>query len=149
IDEIIQLLSLDGIRKKPIYELSDGQKQVVALAGILVLRPKLLVLDEPTSLLDPRTALSIINIVKMLKDKFGISAIIVEHRLELALEISDYIMVMEGGSVKMFDSTRQALRGSLQDYGVAVPPVISVQRELMYDPLELTVKDFVGRLHAR
>jgi len=149
IDEVIKLLSLDDIRKKPIYELSDGQKQIVALAGILALRPKLLVLDEPTSLLDPKTAMSIINIVKLLKSKYGISAIIVEHRLELALEISDHIMVMADGAVKMFDNTQQALKGNLQSYGVGVPPIISVQRELRYDPLELTVRDFVGRLKAR
>ncbi len=149
IDEVIQLLSLDNIREKPIYELSDGQRQIVALAGILVLRPKLLVLDEPTSLLDPKTALNIINIIKSLKSKFGISAIIVEHRLELALEISDYFMVMANGSVKMFDSVQKALKSNLQDYGVSVPPVISVQKALQYDPLELTVKDFVKRLKAK
>ncbi len=149
IDETIQLLSLDYIREKPIFELSDGQKQLVALAGILVLRPRLLVLDEPTSLLDPKTAMNIINIIKLLKSKFGISAIIVEHRLELALEISDYILVMANGSVKVFGSTQQALNSDLQNYGISVPPVISVQRSLGFNPFELTVKDFVKRLNAR
>ncbi|MGC8557995.1 MAG: energy-coupling factor ABC transporter ATP-binding protein, partial [Nitrososphaeria archaeon] len=91
IEDVIKMLSIEHIRNKPIYELSDGQKQIVALAGILVLRPKLLVLDEPTSLLDPKTAMNIMNIIKLLKDKYGISTIIVEHRLELVLEISDYI----------------------------------------------------------
>ena len=149
IDEVIRLLSLEHIRRKPIHELSDGQKQLVALAGLLVLRPRLLILDEPTSLLDPRTAKNIISIIGMLKEKFGTSVIIVEHRLELALEISDYIMVMENGSVKLFDTVQRALRYDLREYGVSIPPIISIQRALQFYPFELTVDKFVRRLLAK
>lgn len=149
IDEVTGLLSIGNIIKKPIYELSDGQRQLVALAGILVLRPKLLVLDEPTSLLDPKTALNIINVIKSLKGRFGISVIIVEHRLELALEISDYIMVMGDGTIKVFDTVHNALKGNLKDYGVSVPPIVSVQKALQFDPIELTVDKFVKRLMAK
>ncbi len=149
IDEVIHLLSLEHIRKKPMHELSDGQKQLVALAGLLVLRPKLLILDEPTSLLDPRTAQNIISVIKMLRKEFGISVIIVEHRLELAIEISDYIMVMDDGSVKLFDSVQRALKNDLREYGVSIPPIISIQRELQFDTFDLNVSDFVQRLKAR
>lgn len=149
IEDVIKMLSIEHIRNKPIYELSDGQKQIVALAGILVLRPKLLVLDEPTSLLDPKTAMNIMNIVKLLKDKYSISTIIVEHRLELALEISDYIMVMANGSVKLFDRTQNALKNDLCSYGVSVPPVIQLQKILEYGSFDLTVKDFIRRLRAK
>jgi len=149
IEDVIKMLSIEHIRNKPIYELSDGQKQIVALAGILVLRPKLLVLDEPTSLLDPKTAMNIMNIVKLLRDKYGISTIIVEHRLELALEISDYIMVMDNGSVKLFDTTQNALKNDLYGYGVSVPPVIQLQKALGYGSFDLTVKDLIRKLSAK
>jgi energy-coupling factor transporter ATP-binding protein EcfA2 len=149
IEDVIKMLSIEHIRNKPIYELSDGQKQIVALAGILVLRPKLLVLDEPTSLLDPKTAMNIMNIVKLLRDKYGISTIIVEHRLELALEISDYIMVMDNGSVKLFDTTQNALKNDLYCYGVSVPPVIQLQKALGYGSFDLTVKDLIRKLSAK
>lgn len=95
----------DWFRKKT-DELSGGQKQLLNLAAIMVMQPKILLLDEPTGQLDPIAASEFIFTLQKLNRELGITVIIVEHRLEDAFPASDRVLVMENGSVIMCDSPK-------------------------------------------
>ncbi len=108
------------------YELSGGQQQRVALAGVLAMEPSVVVLDEPTSFLDPRTAEGIVNAVDGLRREHGITIIVVEHRLDLVARYADRIVVMDrgkvvddGGLVEVLDRDFERLSG----LGIGIPKV--------------------------
>lgn len=88
----------DWFRKKT-DELSGGQKQLLNLASVMVMQPKLLILDEPTSQLDPIAAADFIATLKKLNTEFGITVLLVEHRLEDVFPIADKVLLMENGCV--------------------------------------------------
>ncbi|OYT31734.1 MAG: energy-coupling factor ABC transporter ATP-binding protein [Thermofilum sp. ex4484_79] len=79
VQEVAQLMNIETLLDKAPYELSGGQQQKVAIASVLVMYPKILVLDEPTSNLDPRSAMEIIDLIFRLNKKFGITVIIIEQ----------------------------------------------------------------------
>ena len=81
------------------YELSGGQQQRVALAGVLAMEPSVIVLDEPTSFLDPRTAQDVMRAVDGLRREHGISVLVVEHRLDLVARHAERLVVMDKGKV--------------------------------------------------
>jgi energy-coupling factor transporter ATP-binding protein EcfA2 len=81
------------------YELSGGQQQRVALAGVLAMKPSVIVLDEPTSFLDPRTAEDVMAAVDNLRRETGITIIVVEHRLDLVGRYAERIVVMDHGKI--------------------------------------------------
>ena len=134
VDEAIGLLGIDDLSQRAPHELSDGQKQRVALAGVLAMRPRLIILDEPTSLLDPKTAMELVDLVARLRKELGTTFVVVEHRLDLLVRVANRIVVMNAG-VKVLDGTpRDVLFGEAADgYGVAVPAVTKVQRMLAKD----------------
>ncbi len=108
------------------YELSGGQQQRVALAGVLAMEPSVIVLDEPTSFLDPRTAEGIVRAVDGLRREHGIAIIVVEHRLDLVARYADRIVVMDrgrivddGGLVEVLDRDFERLSA----LGIGVPKV--------------------------
>ena len=81
------------------YELSGGQQQRVALAGVLAMKPSVIVLDEPTSFLDPRTAEEVMGAVDNLRRENGITVVVVEHRLDLVGRYAERIVVMDHGKI--------------------------------------------------
>ena len=99
IDDVVELLKIKKIINKAPHELSDGQKQRVALAGTLVMKPIVLILDEPTSMLDPKTAYDLLMLLNDLKKNRNITIIVVEHRLDLLIEIADRIVIMDKGKI--------------------------------------------------
>lgn len=98
VEQIIKLLNLEKIRNQNPYDLSGGQKQMVALASVIVLDPELIILDEPTSQLDPISTLAVYNIVKNLK-KQGKTIIIVDHKVDLLAQVCDEIAVIQDGQL--------------------------------------------------
>lgn len=98
VEQVIELLSLQKIRNQNPYDLSGGQKQMVALASVIVLDPELIILDEPTSQLDPSSTLAVYNIVKNLK-KQGKTIIIVDHKVDLLAQVCDEIAVIQDGQL--------------------------------------------------
>src|SRR5207245_9842974 len=84
------------------YELSGGQQQRVALAGVLAMKPSVIVLDEPTSFLDPRTAEEIMGAVDDLRRENGITVIVVEHRLDLEGRVVVCIVYMDVGRMVVY-----------------------------------------------
>lgn len=99
VGEMAGYFGLEQVFERSCAELSGGQKQLVALASAAVLHPKLLLLDEPSSQLDPIAAQSLIEVISRLNRDFGITVIIAEHRLEELLHISDRVIVMDGGGI--------------------------------------------------
>lgn len=104
IEQVIELLNLQKIRNQNPYDLSGGQKQMVALASVIVLDPELIILDEPTSQLDPSSTLAVYDIVKNLKEQ-GKTIIIVDHKVDLLAQICDEIAVIQDGQLALKGET--------------------------------------------
>lgn len=104
--EITQFFGLEPLLYKPIHELSGGQKQLLNLASVLLLQPKLLLLDEPTSQLDPVAAREFISMVYRLNREFSTTVIISEHRLEEVIPLADQMILLEKGKLKYSGSPR-------------------------------------------
>ncbi len=128
---VLKTLDIQHLRYKAPYELSDGQKQRVAIAGVLAMHPKIIILDEPTSLLDPKTASEFIQVLKELNRSLGITVLVVEHRIDLLCEVADRIIVMGEERIEFDGPPRKVLQEkSLHLYGVTIPPVIGLQNSL-------------------
>ncbi len=89
--------------------LSGGQKQLLNLASVMVMGPKLLLLDEPTAQLDPITASEFIRTIKKLNEELGITVLIIEHRLEEVIPLADKLIAMENGTILACDAPRKAV----------------------------------------
>lgn len=92
-------LSFDEMKDRPTFALSGGQKRKVALAGVLSLQPKILVLDEPTAGLDPRSRQELLGRIKHLNETEGLTVIFVSHNMEEVAELADRVYVMGQGKV--------------------------------------------------
>lgn len=136
VDEAMRLLDIGDLAQRAPHELSDGQKQRVALAGVLAMKPKLVILDEPTSLLDPKTAAELVGLVARLRRELGTTFVVVEHRLDLLVKVADRLVVMNEGRKAIEGTPREVLFGDeAESYGVAVPAVTKVQKMLAKDGL--------------
>ncbi len=136
VDEAMRLLGIGGLALRAPHELSDGQKQRVALAGVMSMRPKLVILDEPTSLLDPKTAAELVGLVGRLRRDLGMTFVIVEHRLDLLVSVADKLVVMSEGRKVLEGPPRDVLfGGDAEAYGVSVPAVTKLQKLLAEDGL--------------
>ena len=136
VDEALRLLGIGDLAQRAPHELSDGQKQRVALAGVLAMRPKLVILDEPTSLLDPKTAGELVELVAQLRKELGTTFVIVEHRLDLLVKVADRLVVMNDGKKVLEGVPKDVLFGEeAEGYGVATPAITRLQRLLANDGL--------------
>lgn len=107
--ETASAFGLGELYERETEELSGGQKQLLSLAAVLVMQPKLLILDEPTAQLDPIAASEFIITVKKLNQDYGITVIMSEHRLEEAVTVCDRLMVMEKGTIIVDDIPEKAV----------------------------------------
>ncbi len=99
---VAEIAGYFGIQKwfyKKVSELSGGEKQILSLAGIMTMQPDVLILDEPTSQLDPIAASDFIGTIKKINRELGITIIITEHRLEDIIPMSDRLIVMDEGRI--------------------------------------------------
>ncbi len=114
------------------FDLSGGQKRRAAIAGVLVMQPKVLVLDEPTAGLDPKGRDDILGEIKRIYDKLGITVILVSHSMDDVAKLVDRIIVMEGGSILMDDIPREIFKHeeTLVNIGLGVPQITSLMRRL-------------------
>src|SRR5690625_5914924 len=98
--ELVHFFGLEAFLYEKVTNLSGGQKQMVNLLSVLLLKPKVLLLDEPTSQLDPVTASELITMVQRLNEEMGITIILVEHRLEQVFALADRVILLEDGQVR-------------------------------------------------
>ena len=99
VDEILEFLGMTDLRYRNPYALSGGQKQALAIAAVLALKPKVLVLDEPTSMLDPVGQKIVSDIIARLNRELNMTIIAVDHRVEWAAEHADRIVIMNKGEI--------------------------------------------------
>lgn len=109
IAEIAAYFGIEEWFEKDVSELSGGQKQLLNLASVMVMNPSVLILDEPTAQLDPIAASEFIGTVKKLNRELGLTVIMVEHRLEEVIPVSDRLMIMEEGRLIRFDTPRRVV----------------------------------------
>lgn len=112
--EIAGLFGLEPLLYKSVHELSGGQKQLLNLASVLLLQPRLLLLDEPTSQLDPVAAREFIQTLRRLNEEMSMTVIISEHRLEEVLPLADRVLLLQGGVLQAQGSPREFVRGADQ-----------------------------------
>ena len=135
------------MRRRSVFDLSSGQQQRVALAGALALQPELLILDEPTSQLDPTSAAAFLDTVARLHREQGTTIVVVEHRLAVALPAADRLVIVADGRIAWDGPPRRALANSnLDTWGLAIPPVVRLALDItkagiVLDPLPLTVDE--------
>ncbi len=111
------------LRSKAPYELSGGQQQRAAIAGILAMRPKILVLDEPTSFLDPKSAEEIVAAIAKLSHDIGLTTLLVEHRLDIVSRYANRVIVMDAGKVELDGSPSDVYNDRARLIGVGLPRV--------------------------
>jgi energy-coupling factor transporter ATP-binding protein EcfA2 len=97
--EVMSFLNLTSLRDKFTANLSGGEKQKVALASVVAMQPRILVLDEPTSQLDPVAAGEFLDLVEFLNKELGYTVVLIEQRLERCFHLADRIVVMEQGEI--------------------------------------------------
>ncbi|MCM1268820.1 MAG: energy-coupling factor transporter ATPase [Bacteroidales bacterium] len=114
------------------FDLSGGQKRRVAIAGVLAMKPEVLVLDEPTAGLDPKGRDEILDQIAKLKEETGITVILVSHSMEDVARYVERIIVMNEGSVLFDDAPREVFRHyrKLEEVGLAAPQVTYIMQAL-------------------
>lgn len=106
VGEMANYFGITSLFRKKTNELSGGQKQLMNLASVMAMSPDVIILDEPTSQLDPITANDFITTLKKINDELGLTVIIIEHRLQEVFPIADKVAVMEDGKVICYDTPR-------------------------------------------
>ena len=132
--EAIRLVGLDqnefGDRSP--FELSGGQKRRIAIAGVLAMKPEVLILDEPTAGLDPKAHRDILNMIKDVHEKTGNITILVSHNMNDIAALSDKILVMENGTIAMEGSPADIFsqKEKLNEMGLDAPDITNILTEL-------------------
>jgi len=143
VEEVLDQMALAHLRRRRISTLSGGERQRVAIAAVLALQPEVLVLDEPTSQLDPQAAEEVLVALRHLNEDLGLTVILSEHRLERVVQYVDRILYMPALGAAPFLDRPRSVAAQLP----LVPPLLELGRRLGWQPLPLTIKE--GRVHAK
>jgi len=139
--EVMGFLGLTPLKKEFTANLSGGQKQKLALASVLAMQPRALILDEPTSQLDPMAAEELLNLVKRLNEEMNITIILIEQRLERCFHLADRVAVMEGGRIVREGPPGEVAAWQVKNEFPFVPPVAALFAHLGFPAAPLTVKE--------
>jgi len=116
VTEILKRLGLEGMENKYPSELSGGMQKRVALARALIRRPKILMLDEPTTGLDPTRTASIHHLVRRTQQNFALTVVMVSHDVPQVFEVSDQIAYMNGGKIELAGSASEVMSANNQNF---------------------------------
>jgi energy-coupling factor transporter ATPase len=134
----LNLTGIYDLRERAPHELSGGQQQRVAIASVLAMQPEVIILDEPTSFLDPLSAKKIFEVIHELNRNLGITVVLVEHRLDLTARYSDHIVIMDEGKVILDGETREILRSEeARLVGIGIPKATRLYQILRKDGVKL------------
>jgi energy-coupling factor transporter ATP-binding protein EcfA2 len=138
VDWALKLADIYDLRERAPHELSGGQQQRVAIASVLAMQPKIIVLDEPTSFLDPLSAKKIFEVIYDLNKRLGITIVLVEHRLDLTARYANHIVIMDEGRVIMDGDPHEILRSErARLIGVGIPKATLLFQMLRTDGVKL------------
>ena len=137
--EVLDQLGLEGLRGRRVSSLSGGERQRVAIGAVLTLQPEVLVLDEPTSQLDPQGAEEVLDTLVKLNKDLGLTILLAEHRLERVVQHVDRIVYLSPAAAHtpLIDGDPRAVLAQIP----LVPPLAAVARLLGWQPLPLTIKE--------
>ena len=123
---------IENLFDKSVSELSGGQKQLVCLASVMAMQPEILILDEPTAQLDPISASEFISTVLRLSRELSLTVIMIEHRLEEVIPVSDKLLALDNGRQVAFGNTRDAVRkiGEYPGLNEGMPAALRLFRKL-------------------
>jgi len=134
----LKLTSIYDLRERSPHEVSGGQQQRVAIAAVLAMQPEIIVLDEPTSFLDPLSAEKIFEVIHELNKKLGITVVLVEHRLDLTAKYADHIIIMDEGKVCFDGNPREILSTEeTRLIGVGIPKATLLYQILRKEGMNL------------
>ena len=131
--EAMELVGLDAsLENKSPLELSGGQKRRVAIAGVLAMKPELLILDEPAAGLDPRGRTEILNRIKDLHQKQGMSILLVSHSMEDIAKMAERVLIIKKGTIAREGTPKEifGLGAELKNYGLDVPQITKLANKL-------------------
>ncbi len=119
-------MRLSGLERRAPHRLSGGQKQATAIAGVYAMLPKIMVLDEPTSMLDPEGKARVFGIVRMLKEQLGVTVVLIEQEVDDILNLADRVFVMRSGKFVLSGTPREVFGRveELRQAGVRVPQIV-------------------------
>ncbi len=150
--ESLELVDMSSFRRHAPHLLSGGQKQRVAIAGVMAMRPKCIILDEPTAMLDPKGREEVMKTVTFLNKTYGLTVIHITHYMDEAL-YADKVVVMDQGKIVMEGSPKKvfAQKAKLQALGLDVPPLgkladMLIQSGYSISPDVLSVDELVDEL---
>ncbi len=139
VDWALNLAGIYDIRERSPHEVSGGQQQRVAIAAVLAMQPEIIVLDEPTSFLDPLSAEKIFEVIHDLNQRLGITVVLVEHRLDLTARYANHIIIMDEGKVCSDGETREVLSSEeTRLVGVGIPKATLLHQMLLKEGMPLS-----------
>ena len=133
----LSVTGIQSLRDRAPYELSGGQQQRAAIASVLAMRPEIMVLDEPTSFLDPKSSKEILQVVSKLNRELGMTVLLVEHRLDLATRHSSRIIVLDKGTVVLDGPPQDVYNEEAHLIGIGVPKVSLLFHLLRHDGVKI------------
>lgn len=142
VEEALAQLHLTLLRQRKLETLSGGEKQRVAIASALALRPRILALDEPTSQLDPQSAAELLDALVRLNETLGLTVVLVEHRLERILPFVDQVIYLPDGDAPVITGAPR----DVLPHVPLLPPLQALAQALAWSPLPLTLEE--GRRFA-
>ncbi|HEL2002687.1 TPA: energy-coupling factor transporter ATPase [Streptococcus suis] len=142
VDGALELVGMTDFKTREPARLSGGQKQRVAIAGVVALRPKIIILDEATSMLDPEGRLDLIKIVREIKERHGMTVISITHDLD-EVALSDRVIVMKNGQVESISTPNELfMREDLVDLDLDRPFTTELASSLRQTGLDLPPRYF-------
>ena len=138
VNDSLEKVGMTAYRYQSPNKLSGGQKQRVAIAGVMAMRPRCIILDEPTAMLDPNGRKEVLNTVHRLNRQKGVTVILITHYMEEVID-ADYVFVMDDGHVVMQGMPRDIFSqvDTLLEYGLDVPQITRLAWELKQEGLPL------------
>ena len=132
VTEALAAMGIEDLRHRGIAELSGGQKQKVAVASVIALKPRVLVLDEPTAELDPASSVAVFDLLKRYSEENGTTVIVVEQKIALLSEYADELLIVDGGEIRFRGTPAEVLTHSdeLLEIGVNCPRSTSLVNRL-------------------
>jgi energy-coupling factor transport system ATP-binding protein len=140
VEEVLDQLEIAHLRRRRITTLSGGERQRVAIASVLAMQPQVLVLDEPTSQLDPHTAEEVLTALQKINADLGLTIVLSEHRLERVVQYADRLIVFDrapGGAPTISSGPPREIMAR----STLAPPLVQLGRALAWQPLPLTIKE--------
>ncbi len=138
VDEALKLVGMYEFREHAPHLLSGGQKQRVAIAGVLAMRPKCIVFDEPTAMLDPQGRDDVVKIIRRLRDNGDVTVVLITHHMRETID-ADRIIVMNDGQIVMDGTPKDVFKNveRLKEIGLAAPETTELLYELNKTGMDL------------